>query len=74
METIMYNDREGIKLRVNDTVTAVNLDGLEDCDDLKEGTILTVTKLLDLESNYMEFISNNILYEFYGFRVIKTNS
>lgn len=74
MEAIKYNDREGIELRVNDTVTVVDVDGLEDCDELKEGAILTVTNLLDVGSNSIEFISNSILYEFYGFRVIKTNS
>mgnify|MGYP003647364351 CR=1 FL=1 len=73
METLKYNDQKGIELKVNDIVTVVDVNGLEDCDELKEGAVLTVTELLDLESNYIEFISNSVFYEFYGFRVIKIN-
>lgn len=74
METLKYNDKNAVELKVNDNVRVSDIERLEDCNELKENAILIVSKLLDLESNYIEFICENKTYEFYGHRVIKINS
>lgn len=66
-----YNDKEDVELSINDTVKVVEIDGLESCAELKNGSILTIIALLDLESNYIQFFSNGKTYEFYGHRVVK---
>ena len=67
-ENIFCNDIDGNQLYVSDKVVMLDTDDLEG-DIAKRGEILIVSKLVDAESNYIEF--NNGKYGFYGHRVLK---
>lgn len=61
-----FIDIDGNVLHQKDQVVVLDVEGLEDCP-LRRGDVITVSKLLHLESNYIEFGD----YSFYGYRVLK---
>jgi hypothetical protein len=67
-----FDDKHGNELFVGNTVTIVDIEDLEEID-LALGDILHVTRLIDVEPNFIEFKSqkNGSLYSFYGHRVVK---
>jgi uncharacterized Zn ribbon protein len=70
----IFNDVDGNELKIGDKVVCVDVDDLDHDDEYKliRGDVLEVTKLIDLETDYIEFKTNlNFFYCFYGHRVLK---
>lgn len=67
-----FNDLKGNELHLGTTVMMVNIDDLEETD-LAIGDTLSVTRLIELESNFVEFrsLTNHKFYQFYANRVVK---
>lgn len=68
MIKIECNDIDGTTLYVSDKVVVLDTEDL-DGDVPQKGQVLTVSKLVDAESNYIEF--NQGRYAFFGHRVLR---
>jgi hypothetical protein len=65
----IFNDVDGNELIVGDKVVCVDVDDLDY--PMPRGLVVRVTKLIDLESNLIEFKSFDETFTFYGHRVLK---
>lgn len=66
----IFNDVDGNELKIGDKVVCLDVDDLES-HIISRGLVLEVNRLIDLESCYIEFKSANVLFSFYGHRVLK---
>jgi len=64
---LIFNDMEGSELKVGDEVVLLDTDDLEDTT-LRKGLVMKVSKLYDVETNYIEFDNYVGLY---AHRVLK---
>lgn len=65
----IFNDVDGNELIVGDKVVCIDVDDLDY--PIPRGLVIRVTKLIDLESNLIEFKSFDETFTFYGHRVLK---
>ena len=65
----IFNDVDGNELIIGDKVVCVDVDDLDY--PIPRGLVIRVTKLIDLESNLIEFKSFDETFTFYGHRVLK---
>ena len=69
---LTFCDNEGIELTIGDTVKIIDVESLENFSTVQIGDIVTLTKLVDLESNYIEVDKNGETVGLCGFRFLKT--
>ena len=71
---IFYTDIDGRILSIGDLVVVLDCEDLEGDIVPKRGDVVKVSKLVDAESNYLQFSGDLFTtYEFYGHRVLKLN-
>jgi hypothetical protein len=68
--SLKYNDMYVNTLEVGDKVVMIDINDMID-NEIPRGTVLIVSKLLELDTNYIEFDSLGQKYSFYGHRVLK---
>ena len=74
MKNLFCNDIDGRILSVGDKVVVLDNEDIE-YDVPSRGDVLRVTKLVDAESNYMEYSDEfGKFYGFFGHRILKLNN
>ena len=68
--SLIFNDVDGNELKIGDKVVCLDIDDIE-AQIMSRGLVLDVNKLIDIESNYIEFKGTDCLMSFYGHRVLK---
>ena len=68
--SLIFNDVDGNELKIGDKVVCLDIDDIE-AQIMSRGLVLDVNKLIDIESNYIEFKGINCHMSFYGHRVLK---
>lgn len=68
-DNLIFNDIDGNELNIGDKVVTLDVNDLDY--PMQRGMILKVIKLIDIESNLIEFKSLSDTYTFYGHRILK---